>query len=105
MVSGITDGYLFRKMVSGDRVSEQNSHMVRFWLMLSGLISCSLVRPVISFLKCSETTCWTLGLTHIRMELTHSAAGDASGSTHAAAGDWFAFATGEVGVASSATSQ
>ncbi|KAJ7462934.1 hypothetical protein FB451DRAFT_1028406, partial [Mycena latifolia] len=29
LVSGITDGYLFRKMASGDRVSEQNSHMVR----------------------------------------------------------------------------
>ncbi|KAJ7648509.1 DNA breaking-rejoining enzyme [Mycena rosella] len=27
IVSGITDGYLFRKIVSGDRVSEQNSHM------------------------------------------------------------------------------
>ncbi|KAJ6522310.1 DNA breaking-rejoining enzyme [Mycena vulgaris] len=27
MVSGITEGYLFRKMASGDRVSEQNSHM------------------------------------------------------------------------------
>ncbi|KAJ7434193.1 hypothetical protein B0H11DRAFT_1703022, partial [Mycena galericulata] len=28
VVSGITDGYLFRKIVSGDRVSQQNSHMV-----------------------------------------------------------------------------
>ncbi|KAJ7765929.1 hypothetical protein DFH07DRAFT_737507, partial [Mycena maculata] len=28
MVSGITYGYLFRKMASGDRVSPQNSHMV-----------------------------------------------------------------------------
>ncbi|KAJ7766465.1 hypothetical protein B0H14DRAFT_3116768 [Mycena olivaceomarginata] len=27
MVSGITDGYLFRKMASGDRVSPQNSLM------------------------------------------------------------------------------
>lgn len=29
-VSGITDGYLFRKIASGDRVSTQNSHMVWF---------------------------------------------------------------------------
>lgn len=28
IVSEITDGYLFRKMASGDRVSAQNSHMV-----------------------------------------------------------------------------
>jgi hypothetical protein len=29
-VSQITEGYLFRKIASGDRVSNQNSHMVSF---------------------------------------------------------------------------
>ncbi|KAJ7799310.1 DNA breaking-rejoining enzyme [Mycena olivaceomarginata] len=50
-VSGITDGYLFRKMASGDRVSPQNSPMVRYAFVIAYPIHL-LSRPVISSSKC-----------------------------------------------------
>ncbi|KAJ7807125.1 DNA breaking-rejoining enzyme [Mycena olivaceomarginata] len=53
-VSGITDGYLFRKMASGDRVSPQNSPMVCYAFVIAYPIHL-LSRLAISSSKCSGT--------------------------------------------------
>jgi hypothetical protein len=105
MVSGITEGYLFRKMASGDRVSEQNSHMVSpctFSVCARKLITL-FYRLVISFWNSSRTICWTSALIPTHTAHTPFEEVGVNGSIRLVVGGFVASAIGGAGALSSAT--
>ena len=58
--SQIQSGYLFRKIVSGDRVSQNDVPLVGFTCIVGVVISrFSTSRHLSSFLRCFATTCLT----------------------------------------------
>ena len=101
-MSGITEGYLFRKISSGDRIStEKNAHMVRSIQDDRVLDLQQCIRLASFSSSCSGTIYWTLALTPTHTALTRFDAVGASGCTPLADGDWSVFAIGVAGARSS----
>jgi hypothetical protein len=99
--SGITSGYLFRRMAAGDRPSARDSPMASTSLIFI-LYPYILIyrRHRSNALKFSEITSSTLGFTHPHMVLTPSDAVDASGLLPFDGGSFDEYVTGEDGVRS-----
>jgi hypothetical protein len=74
-ISGIEEGYLFRKIYAGDRLADldRNVPMVGQYSVETELgAHCEYHRPQSSFWNCSATTFLTSRLITTLMELTHS---------------------------------
>jgi hypothetical protein len=104
--SEIKEGYLFRKMFSGDRVAEANLPMVsKFHLFVVPFAAAHLfsLRRARHFWSTSGTISSTLALTHIHMGPIRFVVGAASTSLRASGGPFGTSANGQAGAPSSQT--
>src|SRR5271170_3292029 len=69
--SKINRGFIFRKIVSGDRIAEVNRPMVHHLPLTCGQVADWRFRPLNSSWSSFGTIFWTLGLIFIPMEPTH----------------------------------
>jgi hypothetical protein len=74
--SKINRGFIFRKIVSGDRIAEVNRPMVHPLPMTYRQVADLRFRLLNSSWSSFGTIFWTLGLTFIPMEPTHSVGED-----------------------------
>lgn len=79
LVSGFTEGYLFRKIRTNDRLAEENESMVGIFFLRHPLLLIEMFRRPNNFLKCFGTIFLILALTLFPMELIHFDVVDASG--------------------------
>jgi|SRR5882757_9166977 len=106
--SGITSGYLFRRMASGDRPSARDSPMVSTYVHATIYYvnaSCLLFRPLSNFLKSSGRTSLILVSTPLHMVPTHSDVGAVNGLHLFDGGSFDEYVTGVGGVPSFQISQ
>lgn len=98
----LSGGYIFRKIASGDRVSESNRPMVCIFTKCNNRLPAKgMDRLLINSWNCSETTFWMLVLILIHMELTLSVVEDASIFLLSVGGQFVESVSGEDGVLSS----
>jgi|ERR1700733_913849 len=99
--SEINEGYIFRKMASGDRISQANEPMVHIFHLLHCICSFLIYRHQSIFWRCSATTSSTLGWIQSPMELTPFGEVVCSGCQCSSDGPFAVSVNGEVGALNS----